>query len=82
MGSLFIEQLLQHCGRLPAPRSVLVMDNASFHHTERVKQICSDAGAKLIYPPPYSRDLNPIEELPQAHRAISLCPSAMSERSS
>jgi transposase len=58
----YIEQLLQHCGRWPEPRSVLVMDNASFHHTERIAQICADAGVKLMYLPPYSPDLNPIEE--------------------
>jgi hypothetical protein len=34
-----IQQLLQHCGRWPEPKSVLVMDNASFHHSERVKQL-------------------------------------------
>ena len=64
-GSVFedyIEQLLQHCDRWPEPRSVLVMDNASFHHTERIAQMCADAGVKLMYLPPYSPDLNPIEE--------------------
>ena len=35
------------------------MDNASFHHSERIEQ---DAGVILIYLPPYSPDLNPIEE--------------------
>jgi transposase len=59
----FIEQLLHHCGRFPEPKSVLVMDNASFHHTERIEQMCSAAGVKLLYLPPYSPDLNPIEEL-------------------
>lgn len=58
----FIDQLLQHCGRWPEPKSVLAMDNASFHYFERVVQMCSDAGVKLIYLPPYSPDLNPIEE--------------------
>jgi transposase len=58
----FIEQLLQHCGKWPEPKSVLVMDNASFHHTDRIRQICTGAGVKLIYLPPYSPDLNPIEE--------------------
>jgi hypothetical protein len=28
----YIEQLLHHCGRWPEPKSVLVMDNVSFHH--------------------------------------------------
>lgn len=58
----FVQQLLAHCGRWPEPKSVLVMDNASFHHSERVAQLCSDAGVKLVYLPPYSPDLNPIEE--------------------
>ena len=56
----FIEQLVQHCGRWPEPKSVLIMDNASFHHSDRVKQLCSDAGVRLLYLPPYSPDFNPI----------------------
>lgn len=58
----FIDQLLRHCGRWSEPKSVLVMDNASFHHSERITKICADAGVKLVYLPPYSPDLNPIEE--------------------
>ncbi|KAJ5340390.1 hypothetical protein N7541_009514 [Penicillium brevicompactum] len=58
----FIEQLLQHCGKWPEQKSVLVMDNASFHHSGRIKQMCSEAGVKLVYLPPYSPDLNPIGE--------------------
>lgn len=38
------------------------MDNASFHHSDRVKQRWFEAGVKLLFLPPYSRDLNPIEE--------------------
>ncbi len=58
----FVEQLLPLCGKWPEPKSVLVMDNASFHHTKRIEQMCYDAGVKLVCPPPYSPDLNPIEE--------------------
>lgn len=58
----FIEQLLLQCGRWPEPKSALVMDNASFHRTEQLEQICHRAGVKLLYLPPYSPDLNPIEE--------------------
>ncbi len=58
----FIERLLHHCGRWPEPRSVLVMNNASFHYSERIEQMCICAGVKLVYLPPYSPDLNPIEE--------------------
>jgi transposase len=38
------------------------MDNASFHHSDRIKTLCADAGVKLLYLPPYSPDFNPIEE--------------------
>jgi transposase len=33
----FIEQLLLHCGKWPEPKSVLVMDNASIHRSERLE---------------------------------------------
>jgi transposase len=57
----FIEQLLYHCGKWPEPKSVLVMDNASFHHSDCIEQMYSEAGVKLVYLPLYSPDLNPIK---------------------
>ena len=57
----YIEQLLPFCGKWLEPKSVLVMDNASFQHTERTEQMCTDAGVKLVYLPPNSPDLNPVE---------------------
>jgi transposase len=38
------------------------MDNASFHYSDRIEQMCLDKGIRLLYLPPYSPDLNPIEE--------------------
>lgn len=58
----FIRDLLPHCGRWPQPRSVLVMDNASIHHGAKVKQMCREAGVKLVYTAPYFPEHNPIEE--------------------
>ena len=58
----FIAELLLSCNPWPQRRSVLVMDNASIHHTARIKQMCYDAGVKLVYLPLYSPDFNPIEE--------------------
>lgn len=58
----FIAQLLQHCEIWPEPKSVLVMNNISFHHSERLAQMCADAGLKLVYLPHCSPDINPIEE--------------------
>jgi transposase len=40
---------------------VLIMDNLKAHHDERVRPLCRAAGIRLIYLPPYSPDLNPIE---------------------
>jgi transposase len=58
----FIEQLLCHCCPWPGPRSVLIWDNATIHYPDKVKQLCKGAGVRLIFLPPYSPDLNPIEE--------------------
>lgn len=46
--------------KLP-PSSVVIMDNASFHKGERLQQALEKAGHTLLYLPPYSPDLNPIE---------------------
>lgn len=44
-------------------RSVVVLDNASIHHVEAVCDLISAAGALIRFLPPYSPDLNPIEEV-------------------
>jgi len=41
--------------------AVVVMDNASFHKSERIQELIESAGCLLEYLPPYSPDLNPIE---------------------
>jgi transposase len=41
---------------------VVVMDNLTAHKGERVKELIEEQGCELIYLPPYSPDLNPIEE--------------------
>ena len=40
---------------------VVVMDNLSSHKAAAVRRAIKAAGAKLIFLPPYSPDLNPIE---------------------
>ena len=42
---------------------VLCVDNARIHHAKKVKKYCKEHKIKLIYLPPYSPDLNPIEFL-------------------
>ena len=43
------------------PGDIVVMDNLSSHKVDGVRQAIKAAGAFLLYLPPYSPDLNPIE---------------------
>lgn len=40
----------------------MVMDNLSSHKGPRVRELIEGRGCELMYLPPYSPDLNPIEE--------------------
>jgi transposase len=51
------EQLLPRL----APGAVLVLDNAHSHHGANLPALVAGAGCLLLYLPPYSPDLNPIE---------------------
>jgi transposase len=44
------------------PGQVVVMDNLSSHKGSRVRELIGGRGCELMYLPPYSPDLNPIEE--------------------
>ena len=41
---------------------IVIMDNAAFHKSEKTRQLIESVGCKLLYLPPYSPDLNPIEK--------------------
>ena len=43
------------------PGAVVVMDNLGAHKVKGVRELIEAAGARLLYLPPYSADLNPIE---------------------
>ena len=43
------------------PRSIVVMDNATVHHSQKIQDLITNAGALLLYLAPYSPDKNPIE---------------------
>jgi transposase len=38
------------------------MDNAAFHKSLRTRELIESVGCKVLYQPPYSPDLNPIEQ--------------------
>ena len=54
----FVEQVL-----VPQLRDgdLVVMDNLSSHKTDRTRKLIEAAGTQLLFLPPYSPDLNPIE---------------------
>jgi transposase len=45
-----------------SPGQVVIMDNLSAHKGGRVRELVEGAGCELLYLPPYSPDMNPIEE--------------------
>lgn len=44
------------------PGDVVVLDNVGAHKVPEVQRLIEEAGARLLFLPPYSPDLNPIEE--------------------
>ena len=42
--------------------SVVVMDNATFHKRDDIQQAITSRGHELEFLPPYSPDLNPVEQ--------------------
>ena len=44
------------------PNQVLILDNATFHKGGRIKEILAQAKCEVWYLPPYSPDLNKIEQ--------------------
>ena len=57
---LYVEQFLVPTLR---PGDVVIMDNLSSHKGPAIRKAIRAAGAKLIFLPPYSPDLNPIEQV-------------------
>ena len=66
VGSITRAALEAYVERVLAPSlsagQVVVMDNLSAHKGGRVKEIVEGVGCELLYLPPYSPDLNPIEQ--------------------
>ena len=41
---------------------IVVMDNASFHKSQKTRELIESVGCRVIFLPPYSPDYNPIEK--------------------
>ena len=44
------------------PNSIVVMDNCAIHHVYEIVELIKSVGALVLYLPPYSPHLMPIEE--------------------
>lgn len=62
MDSILFELWFEQC-LLPAlpEQSFIVMDNAAFHRKSRLYSLVQNTGHTLVFLPPYSPELNPIE---------------------
>jgi transposase len=56
----YVEQVLVPILR---PGDIVIMDNLGSHKGKAVRQLIRSTGAKLLFLPKYSPDLNPIEQL-------------------
>ncbi len=61
-GQVFLDYVEQ--GLLPtlAPGDIVIMDNLGSHKGKAIRRAIRSAGAKLLFLPKYSPDLNPIEQ--------------------
>ena len=59
----FLEELFPMFAERGVTNVVLVMDNVPFHKGEQVRTLVESHGHKVLYLPPYSPFLNPIENM-------------------
>ena len=60
-GQRFLAYVEQFLAPTLSPGDVVVLDNLSSHKVSGVREAIEACGATLLYLPPYSPDLNPIE---------------------
>lgn len=51
----------EHLNPVLQPGDVVVLDNLGAHHATGIREAIESTGARVVYQPPYSPDLNPIE---------------------
>ena len=62
-GAIFLAYVRQQLVPTLRPDDIVIMDNLSAHKVAGVREAIEAAGARLVYLPPYSPDLNPIEQV-------------------
>jgi transposase len=61
-GARFLAYVEQALAPTLGPGDVVIMDNLGAHKVAGVREAIQARGARLLYLPPYSPDLNPIEQ--------------------
>ena len=59
--AIFTQYVRQYLAPELKPGDIVICDNLSSHKGTEAAQIIADKGATLLFLPPYSPDLNPIE---------------------
>lgn len=62
-GRIFLAYVEQFLVPTLKPGDIVIMDNLGSHKSLAVRRAIRAAGAKLLFLPPYSPDLNPIEQV-------------------
>jgi transposase len=62
-GAIFRAYVAQFLARELDPGDIVIMDNLAAHKSDPVRETIEAAGAELLFLPPYSPDLNPIEQV-------------------
>lgn len=60
-GAWFLAYVQQVLAPTLAPGDIVIMDNLAAHKSAPVREAVEAVGAQLLFLPPYSPDLNPIE---------------------
>ena len=62
-GNAFKRHVVRFLAPMLLPGDVVVMDNLAAHKVAGVREAITAVGASILYLPPYSPDLNPIEQM-------------------
>jgi transposase len=62
-GQIFLAYIEQFLAPTLRPGDIIILDNLGSHKSNAVRQAILDADARLAFLPPYSPDLNPIEQV-------------------
>jgi transposase len=62
-GRLFLAYVQQQLAPALRPGDILILDNLPAHKVTGIREAVEAVGAQLQYLPPYSPDLNPIEQV-------------------